>query len=126
MAALQTYHGPLLFTPSTTALGQCFHLKESEVAEWAICGGDTVWSPSLAVLSGHTSDIMQVAFSPDGTVIASASVHGTTRLWNGHTGAALAVLASHGIRPTFLQMAQCLQPPGIIQFNSGMAVPVPH
>ena len=40
----------------------------------------------LRYLQGHQGDIHSVAFSPDGSILASGSEDGTTRLWNIATG----------------------------------------
>ena len=44
-------------------------------------------TPLRRVLTGHTDDVRHVVFSPDGTLLATASWDGTTRLWNVETGA---------------------------------------
>ncbi len=46
----------------------------------------------IATLEGHTSRIRSVAFSPDGTILASGSVDNTIKLWDIATHAPIATL----------------------------------
>lgn len=46
------------------------------------------------ILSGHQADIRTAAFSPDGQLIATASVDGTAKLWK-RDGALIATLQGH-------------------------------
>ena len=49
----------------------------------------------LATLTGHKDTVCSVAFSPDGRILASASVDDTVRLWDVASRQLLATLTGH-------------------------------
>ena len=49
----------------------------------------------LATLAGHTDVVRDLLFSPDGKRLVSSSSDRTARLWDGETGAPVAVLEGH-------------------------------
>ena len=50
----------------------------------------------FTTLSGHTADVYDVAYSPDGGTVATGSADGTVRLWNVATGQLSSTLTGHG------------------------------
>ena len=48
-----------------------------------------------AQLKGHTSSVMNAAFSPDGKWVVTASKDNTARVWEAATGRSLATLQGH-------------------------------
>src|SRR5687768_4884007 len=46
-------------------------------------------------IEGHTASIMSLAYSPDGTVLASSSRDGTVKLWKARDGALIKSLPAH-------------------------------
>lgn len=65
-----------------------------------------LWDPATAGkkpvsrLHGHQKAVNHVAFSPDGTLIASAGWDNTTRIWNARDGAFMRKLIGH-VAPVF-------------------------
>ena len=60
-----------------------------------ISGFKMAWSPTIAVLTGHSYIVYCIAFSADGSRLASASVDRTIRLWDGRTGYHIMTLKGH-------------------------------
>ena len=55
---------------------------------------------SLIVLRGHTDSITDIAFSPDGTQLATASLDGTIQIWDALDGSQVRTISGHsaGVR----------------------------
>ena len=53
------------------------------------------WTPCLQTPVGHSNPVLAVAFSPDGSRLASGSDDETVRFWDTSTGAALQRLQGH-------------------------------
>ncbi|MEQ1839613.1 MAG: AAA family ATPase, partial [Verrucomicrobiales bacterium] len=64
--------------------------EDNTVKLWDVATGKVV-----ASLSGHTRQVSSVAFSPDGTRLASGSEDQTVKLWDVMTGKAVAPLSGH-------------------------------
>lgn len=69
--------------------------------ELAVASNKGIWiydarsGAEVALLSGHNRDVMDIAYSPDGKMLASAGRDETVRLWNPKTGENLATLTGH-------------------------------
>ncbi|HJT76487.1 MAG TPA: serine/threonine-protein kinase, partial [Gemmataceae bacterium] len=53
------------------------------------------FGPPALTLSGHTSDVRAVCFSPDGTVLATGAEDNTAQLWDAKTAKHLHTLTGH-------------------------------
>jgi WD40 repeat protein len=79
----------LAFSPSSKALAVIGH-NENTVDVW-----DVSTKKVLHRLKGHEKFVKSVAFSPDGTRLATTSLDETARLWSASTGKPLATLRGH-------------------------------
>lgn len=59
----------------------------------------------VRTLRGHVGSVQRVAYSPDGTRLASAGSDGTTRIWDVATGTSLHVLKGHARAVTGLDFS---------------------
>jgi WD40 repeat protein/class 3 adenylate cyclase len=71
------------------------HLAPTDQAETTLRQALSA-SPVRAVMRGHSQNVTKAAFSPDGTLVVTASQDNTARVWDARTGKLLWVLRGHG------------------------------
>ncbi|CCF40444.1 NWD1 protein [Colletotrichum higginsianum] len=91
---LQTYASALVFSPMRSITRELFHQEEPR---WIVTkpSMEDEWNACLQTLEGHNSPVASVAFSGDGTQLASASYDNTVKVWDGATGQCFRTLEGH-------------------------------
>ena len=84
LAPLQIYSSAMIFAPQTSVVRNVCGRVPAWIRRCPIT--PPMWSLELQKLEGHTDNVTAVAFSQDGSLLASASDDQTVRLWNPATG----------------------------------------
>ncbi|KAI1823237.1 vegetative incompatibility protein HET-E-1 [Xylaria intraflava] len=92
-APLQIYCSALVFAPENSIIRRTF---ESDIPDWIYLRPkvDAYWDSCLQTIEDHGLIVTSVAFSPDGTAVASTADH-RIRFWSTNTGEHLQTLKSH-------------------------------
>ncbi|KAL7798166.1 hypothetical protein V8C37DRAFT_247410 [Trichoderma ceciliae] len=89
LAPLQVYNSALFFSPISSIVRQLY--AETEGPKWVTTTSEMPleWTAYLQIFEGHKNNVSSLAFSPDGTQLASVSYDGTAKIWDLETGACL-------------------------------------
>lgn len=79
--------GPLRFSPDGKQLAVANSTNDGQVTIL-----DTATDRTVAVLTAHTRQVQDLAYSPNSALLATASIDDTVRIWDAHTGQELRVL----------------------------------
>ncbi|MCA1557109.1 MAG: WD40 repeat domain-containing protein, partial [Acidobacteria bacterium] len=79
--------GRPVFSPDGKTLASA---TDKDIKLWDISTGQV-----RQTLSGHTGDVLELNYSPDGTILASSSKDKTIKLWDAQTGALKHTLIGH-------------------------------
>ncbi|KAF4835900.1 Vegetative incompatibility protein HET-E-1 [Colletotrichum tropicale] len=91
---MQVYSSALVFSPKKSIIRRLFSKEEPN---WPLKPvADEDWSPCIQTLEGHGGYVNSVKFSPDQTMLASASNDKTVKLWDTTTGHCVRTLQTDG------------------------------
>jgi WD40 repeat protein len=93
-SALHVYYSALVFTPHDTAFYKAYCNEDVNFIR-VLQGLDSQWPRGLGVFLGHAGTVFSIAFSPDGSRLASASYGSSIWLWNATSGELIASLEGH-------------------------------
>ncbi|KAG9258753.1 WD40-repeat-containing domain protein [Emericellopsis atlantica] len=94
MAPLQLYASALVFSPTKSLVRNHFN---HDMPNWvtSLSPMQPDWDACEQTLEGHSGSVLSVAFSADGTRIASGSEDDTIKIWNRTTGMCVQTLQGH-------------------------------
>lgn len=69
--------------------------EDENLVHYSRSSKSSLFSNNFATLTGHGWRVREIAFSPDGSILASGSSDGTIRLWNLSNGNIIHVLSRH-------------------------------
>ncbi|KAF7513137.1 hypothetical protein GJ744_010533 [Endocarpon pusillum] len=93
-APIQTYCSALIFVPTTSIVRKQFADCTPKWIEM-LPRVEENWNALLQTLEGHSDPVLNVAFSPDGKTLASASLDRMVKLWDARSGVVLQKLMGH-------------------------------